>query len=398
MTERSLVQGRKVRLAWVPAIVFVTSAVIVQTPTLSPSWTGTHWLFSYEFGFLKRGLVGTLVTPVVPLTTFADLVAVSLVTSLITFTAFFWWILLPAWRTGLSLYLSLWVAFAVLHSGTLQNLWFDPLRFDQINLWLLLLTLATIARTGPKTSTAAVGVLGILSLLVHEAAFFTTLPVMLGALAFRLSSTATPRPWRWMGALAVLFTLVTFLIGTLGRLRMTCEKYLEHLQSIVEFEVAPRSVAVLTRSLDENMAMTLAHLGRGTVIQGHLVLALLLVPTGVVCVGLVRDLRAQVRPTLPGVTYPFLAASLSPLALYGLGLDFFRWWALATLNFFVAVAWLCRVRPDCVQTVEASVRSRWVWVVVVIGLSLVLGPMGVYFGFPHSIWADSGLPLLNTRQ
>ena len=398
VNDWSLGYRKTVQLAYVLVLVLLAIFLIVQSRPLNPRWTGTHWLFTYEFGFIKRGLVGTLVSPILALSTFEQLDRLSVATGVVTLTAFIWWILRPLWPEGLSLHLTLWFMLSILHSGTLQNFWYDPLRFDQINLWILLTALAVTAKARFPISTVAVGVLGGVSLLVHEAAFFTTIPVMLGALLLRVPVTSSGSGWRQVGALAMLFTISTWIIGVYGRLPMEWEAYLTHLQSRVEFGIEAPAIMVLTSSLGEDIQFALSHLTRRIVLQGHVLLTFLMLPTAVVFIGLFRDLCTLPDPPLPKRLGLLFLAALGPLALYGVGLDFFRWWALATVNAFVVTAWLCRVRPDCVGIIEQGVRSRRIWVIAAIVVSILFGPMGVYYGFPEAIWENLSMTSVSSHQ
>ena len=398
VSDRSLVPSKALRIGSVLVIILIAAFLTAQTPPLGPRFTGTHWLFTYEFGFIKRGLAGTLLSPVFSLESFQDLVTLSLVVSVITFTAFVSWIFSPVWRAGLPPYLCLWLILALLHSGSLQNFGFDLLRFDQLILWILFAVLAVTARAGPHMSTAAVGVLGGVSLLIHEAALFTAVPVMLGALLVRISMTSPGSGRKRVVGLGVLFTGLTWLIGVFGRLPMTSEEYFAHLQARVQFDVEPLSVAVLTRSLGENVEMALDHLTLGIVWEGHLLLAVLMLPTAIVVFGLWRDVANRLDPPLPRSIGVLFLAVFGPLALYGLGHDFFRWWALTTVNAFVVLSWLCRIRPDCGQVIEQGIRSRRGWVITAIVLSILLGPMGVYMGFPAPIWRTLGATSVSVLQ
>lgn len=74
-------------------------------------------------------------------------------------------------------------------------------------------------------------------------------------------------------------------------------------------------------------------------------------------------------------------ALFSPLALYPLGHDHFRWWAIGLTNFWVLVVVMClkdRILFGQVKSVLESSKKALIWAV---GLSIVAGPLGTTSAF-----------------
>jgi len=374
------VTARAWRTGSVALLLFGVLAVVSRVPYMHLEWKATHWLFNYEHGFVKRGLVGTLLGPVLPILTPESILLLAGVTAGITFGLLLCWFVVPVWRVGSPLHLLFWAFLALVHSATLQNLWADALRFDHFNLWLALGVLVALPRLGVRTAAAAVTVTGTVMLLVHEAALFITVPLLLGGLL------VLGAPLSLVGLVTVSLFSVTWVIGTVGQAPIPFDVYLTELESRAGFPVDENSVAVLYNSFGDNLRMTFERFLNPVLIRGHLVLVAVMVPTAVVSSRIALRIAAAVRPDTHAARVLWAhAIVLAPLALYPLGYDFPRWWALATANLFILQGWMLMQGQIHPRTLESAVRGSRGWVVAAIVLSAVIGPLGVNYFFPLTL-------------
>ena len=70
-----------------------------------------------------------------------------------------------------------------------------------------------------------------------------------------------------------------------------------------------------------------------------------------------------------------LIASFSPLMLYPIGYDHFRWWALSLTNLFVALTLMARNQSFAAHLQYTLVSHRMMVIFGVVGLSIWCGPI-----------------------
>ncbi len=237
----------------------------------------THWAFTYEHGFIKRGLVGEIVScvfgPVTPtIITFLSSGAMLLLASVLVYL--FISPALKSERVGAWLF----AIVAVTHSATIPHFVFDLGRFDQINLLILLGCLFILSRPSPVLRLTVLPPLCLIGLLIHEAFFFMFLPLIFAVWIYEERVE-----WIWPKSL-VLVGLVasTWAISTYGSVaNFTLEDYTALLQDRHSFKIVEASVEVLFRGLKDTVAFNLRELKyySGAHITRHVVLVLALLPT-----------------------------------------------------------------------------------------------------------------------
>jgi hypothetical protein len=84
-----------------------------------------------------------------------------------------------------------------------------------------------------------------------------------------------------------------------------------------------------------------------------------------------------------------IATALSPLVMYSLALDYFRWWSAAITNLFIVVAYLAAREDTMRRRLADTIENMPVISVCIIGVSLVFGPVGVNVAYPlfEGIWS-----------
>lgn len=359
------------------AVIAVTLSNLFWTDAELGSFKYTHYLFNYQEEFIKRGLVGEVFRQLGFQMSYdlATLFAVGLFAFLtsVLFVVFVWPFRTDLNQAGTWLF---WV-FALTHSATIQNLYLDFGRYDGLGLLLTLLSMAIIAKSR-VVSYGLIPLIFTLAILIHEASFIIYLPMVI---AFWLYQAQGRKQIIVVMLVTLLMATVTYTVSKLGLATHTSLE--QHHQALVAEQGAENvnvhSVAVVhERGLKENIELTVQYGLTPQRIQNHLGLVLILFPTFWLIYVL---FAAEVKQSGLSFRLLFLASAFSPLLLYPLGLDHFRWWALAITNFLMVIAGLSYLDKHYRQRViDIFYRQQWMVLAAVV-ISCVTGGLGVMAEF-----------------
>lgn len=178
---------------------------------------------------------------------------------------------------------------------------------------------------------------------------------------------------------------LTYLISTNGNYTsFSLKEHFKGLVSIYGDKVVESSVAVIHKSdLEYNIHMTFE---RGFTLDRllhHAYLLLFMIPLIYFSVGLYQQVKEQL--TLRSCI--LLLSGLSPLALYPLGHDHFRWWSLAITNVMLIIIFLCLNNKKLSEVIFNYFESQERLVIFMIVLGFILGPLGYIksFGIAENI-------------
>lgn len=381
-----------------------TVAVAVPFISKPDTWKGTHWLFRYEDGVMRRALAGTLLgwitgsTPV----SLAQVAVVSTAACLVFAILFAYLIVrhthaMPVsgpvasrtwWLTGLPV-----ACFATAPGGLRQYL-SDMGRFDGLGALLMVVGLLWISHRhrcadhppgGPATR-ARHGLLpvclllSVLAILVHEAFAAWVVP-FLGVLWWWHSPRA-PKDLL-AGALALSsLVLLTLLVWHLSYVRvMSLDEARAVLTTRAHFAVADLSLLIHFRDLTDNAGYTQVRAWSPERLTGLMLALPVLLPQLGILVGLLHTARAgQARaPAPPPATIWFVGAALSPLALSLLGHDQGRWLAMSSFS----VTCLSLLLWSHVRQ-AGTVIPRWLTFLMLVATvwQIVSGPFGTTVAMP----------------
>jgi hypothetical protein len=346
------------------ALTLLGLVVIERNLTSTSSWIATHLLFSYQDGFRRRALVGTLVQHLLgtqPVTqTFATALGLS-------FLVLF--VLLAGLLTTSALRARADRALVILPLGVLlvasthtRALVLDNGRFDVLLLSITLLV-ALIALHRPMVAAVVVGPLAIIALAVHEIALLAVIPLVFAMVRERLATQPRRAPAgqrilaagaSGAGAFAGWLILTGRLAEEVARERVTA------IARRATFPPTDEAVSIHSASSAETILMTLAK-----VAEVGPVPLLALIAVSVPLAWLAVD--AMVRPgedkrpwgaaalLQPGSPIALMVASASPLLLMFLGVDHGRWFVLAALNLVIAaIFWQALHSPEVDASEQAA--------------------------------------------
>jgi hypothetical protein len=345
------------------ALTLLGLVVIERNLTSTSSWIATHLLFSYQDGFRRRALVGTLVQHLLgpePVTqAFATALGLS---ALVLF------VLLAGLLTASALRARADRAMIILPLGVLlvasthtRALVLDNGRFDVLLLSITLLV-ALIALHRPMVAAALVGPLAIIALAVHEIALLAVVPLVFAMVRERLATQPTRAPAgqrilaagaSGAGAFAGWLILTGRLAEEVARERVTA------IARRATFPPTDEAVDIHSASSVETILMTLAKVAEVGPVP-LLALVAVSVPLAWLAVDAMVRPREDERPwgaaalLQTGSPTALMVASVSPLLLMFLGVDHGRWFVLAALNLVIAaIFWQALHSPE----VDASERA-----------------------------------------
>jgi hypothetical protein len=244
ITNFSLIQNKFNFVYFAVTGIFLLLVYFRSSEVLS-SWKYTLWLVSYEYGFIKRGLVGELlrfsnITP-----SYETITIISIALVLIVFVLLVLVFFRPITKTGNHLGLFLFFLVAITSPATLQSFNHDIGRFDSLGLFFMFGALFSITRFPTSVSYWVVPILLILSILVHEASFFMFVPFTLVYWYYVDPSSSRIIPKLMV---FIIILLATYLISTHGVLeRKTVIEYYSSLKSVYGERVSESSLNVLHR-------------------------------------------------------------------------------------------------------------------------------------------------------
>lgn len=370
--------------AQTPLIIFCIIAIgavilsnLIWTDVELGSFKYTHYLFNYQEEFLKRGLVGESFRQLEFQMHYELAESFAFILFSVVSVSLIWVLVSPFQRclnqTGAWLFL----VFALTHSATIQNLYLDIGRYDGFGLIAALVSIATIIKK-PRLAYGVVPIIFTLAIFIHEASFIIYLPMVIAFWLYRQSGST---PLIMIGLLTALLAGVTYTVSKQGL--ATQSSLDQHYQRLVAEQGKDKvnfySVAVVhERGLKENIELTLQYGLTPQRIQNHAWLLVVLLPT----LWLIYHLLAiEIKQSGVGLRSLFMVSAFSPLLLYPLGLDHFRWWALSITNFLVTVALLSYSDKDFRHSViDLFYQQQWA-VVLAIMLSVVIGGLGIMAEF-----------------
>jgi hypothetical protein len=353
------------------SILLIIVTILSSQFTLVDDWKATHWLMSYDLEFIKRGAVGSITSNISTL-------PISL--EQISFAAYCVYFLL-----AISLVLYIAPAFKndkilitlLLSSGfALQQLGYDIGRFDQIVLLLTLITLKIIplAQSKPALVTALLILISGLSIAIHEASALIAIPVTFSALSiFMIKSDES---YRYPSIYLISSISIFFAIIIIGRPTTSPEQWLVFLQSKSDFEINLNSAAVTHNSLKDNIQISFERLfNMRTANRMFLVIFF----SSVYLYVMYKVFKKQLLKEDNRIVFLALIPIIATIPLYFLGIDYYRWLAIAMLNTLLTLAFL---RQNS-EMISMNFSRRTLFILAI--FTLYTGPLGISIALPDRL-------------
>ncbi|MDO4724600.1 MAG: hypothetical protein Q4A97_07540 [Comamonadaceae bacterium] len=391
---------------WVLLYLSISALALARSlPWWEPVYAHTAWYFDYTQGFVKRGLAGELLRLAGLAPTHGTLRHISLGLS----AAFWLGASLLLWRlyqrsgrhSGMA-----WLALVFASSSATWQHWLiDAGRLDHLLLALALAGMALLATLQrPALAFALVLPLNLLALLVHEAALLLFIPLLLAWWRYRQGPAARG----WILACAALSALAAALIAALGtREPLDFAADFARQQARAGGWLVAESYAVPYQGgLRHNVQLSLQRLGDVRQHYYHLELLLLcLLPHAWLlwqagrrpATSTPAPAPATAPATAPAPTRPiqwrnWLLACLAPCLLYAVSIDFYRWWAWAICNLYLAAMLLCLCDAPLRTRLAQTLAGQRAVLLYLIASALLMGGLGPDNPYPlltlHTRWGE----------
>ena len=354
------------------------------------SFIQTHHLFNYEHEFLKRALVGEILR-----LSFENLDAdiifnlslfFLIILSIVLFKIFF--INFNKDNNINKLIFSMMVFVSPL---TLQHYIFDIGRFEILNIFITLLSFLIIKKFHKNTILTVIFIFPLLNcmLLIHEGSFFMFIPMVFGFWFFKSSEAKT---FLIQLFFFLILTFITYKISTLGL--STKYSFKEYYNLLLNkhflfsessdhhgfLNISLTAVEVLYRDLfntyDPNVKYAIfedtIRLGfRFKSFVDNLILITLLSPTFFIVFMIYRNIfkESNFKVKL------FLITPLASFALFVLGYDHMRWWAIMFTNIFLILFRLCEEKNLYLEIILTNIQKYKILYIFAIFSSFILGPV-----------------------
>lgn len=340
------------------------------------NWKYTHWIFNYEEEFVKRGLIGELLRLLDVSVTYEYVQIFSIILVFFVVCSLLFVFVLPLKKYPEKIGLCLFFFCAIANPATLQHFVFDAGRFDGFCLLLALLSLLSVALFSQYSSLFMIFILSIISILIHEASFFIFIPLVFSYFAYKNNKNLN---------LYTLFIIIlalflsTYVISALGLAQFyDIDRYYEILTIKHGSHINKNSLSVLYNgSLDFNIRMTMEKALNMDKFIHHLAMFLVFSP-------FIFLLYSSLKCYLKNTSYfktVIIGSSLSPLFLYPLGFDHFRWCSLAITNLIISVCILSLDDDILLNSISETFNKYRNLSLFFIIVSLIVGPLCVLSSF-----------------
>jgi len=349
----------------------------------------TTWIFDYEYGFIRRGFAGELISLIFGVGGPALLTSLSLLVLVLLVWALSYTFVLP-WTAGDGrIGAWLFALVAVTHSGTLQHFAYDLGRLDEIGILLMLACLVIINEAKPTERLIGVSILCVVGLLIHEAYFILFVPLVLAAWVH--SQRRVTGSFVVLSAILIVGLTVIMAAGSLTD--PPFDQYVAQLQQKHGFPISRWASSMVYRDTRQNITQTMTWIFKREILVQHILLVTTLIPTIILQARVCAKYLARNQANR-WVNILLITSALMPLAMYVVALDVFRWVSVALTNLFIVMAYLV-IRDGSDSFADVVERSPVV-ILSIIAVSLVFGPIGIddrayplFDGFwflPNAIW------------
>jgi hypothetical protein len=357
-------------------------SIITNSVFKEMQWT----VFNYEFGFIKRGLIGEILRLVCGKPDRGLVIALSSGVAAAAVSALSYFYLRPCAKAAKHniLHVRLFSLLALSHFATLQFTIFDTGRFDQFGILLMALSIVTIERLQGIKVTAAIILLSTLGILIHEAYFFLFFPLVFSYWVFKDEKKIDK-----ILTLTLILALVVY-VGHYGNLKSTINRhdYINFLVSKYGSWVSEQPVWILYTTTPQHIRVATRNFSVLIFYQLQILWLIALVPTTIIIQKMFKLLYATLsavhnqkkKKTI--ITLLFLSP-FTPLLLYFLGLDFGRWFSITIINILVLLSIFLYSNESFMRRCSVILEKKKKVLITAIVISLLLGPLAKNNGF---IW------------
>jgi len=352
-------------------LALILVAIFSSQFDLVEDWKGTHWLMSYELEFIKRGFVGSAAPYLFSFPISLEQISTASYAVYFLLSIFLILYVAPAFKDDILLITLL------LSSGfALQQLGYDIGRFDHIVLLLTLTSLKIIplCKSNPAVITILLILLSALSMLVHEAAALIAIPLTFSALSITMikNEKSYLPPSIYLASSICIF----FVIIIVGSPTTPPEQWIAFLQSKANFTINLNSAAVTHNSLQDNIQISIERL-ISTKTANRMLLVFVFSSSYIYII--YRIFQKQLINENRSIVFLTLLPIIATIPLFFLGLDYYRWIALAMLNTLLILTFLRHMTEK--KPINISRKALFILAI----FTIYAGPLGISIALPDRL-------------
>jgi hypothetical protein len=347
-------------------------------------WVYTQWVLNYDYGLVRRGLVGGVLKAFGYVATPHFYMVGAFLFAISVCTTLFWLLsratLSYARQSTAAFLLAL---FFICHPLIIPHFSYSMGFLDNINFLVTLLGIAVILKAPAKFGALTVLITGGIVIPVHEASLALFIPLLVGVWFY----INKPRIGSFDSILIVLVcALLLAEVITVGTSnpseKISFEGYYQHLLSTTQ-PISKDAVGILFNSLHGNSSESMDVMLTTLYLYYHLNLLLGLIPTFYIGTRIFKAVLAHIKP----VSYEsfLLLCSISPLALYLIATDYTRWWSVAISNLAIAITLMMRDSALAEVIGKVVYRDKWL-LIFAIAFGLALGPLTPDLSYRNFNW------------
>ncbi|MCX8131535.1 MAG: hypothetical protein N3I35_15760 [Clostridia bacterium] len=289
-------------------------------------WTATPWVVSYENGFVSRGLLGTILSKLIPVVTLNNLHLVFTVVYLIFLLGLLIPLIIILRKVNRDDTLYKFMLFFILNPATV-GMYANKPNFGRFDVFMILITIICLVVLSIKRHIWIIPVLMTLGMLIHEAFLFMYAPIILAATLFSFFWNGKSKSILINFGVSAFTLLSSFLVlqlfGKAGNLELSV--FSEKIQAHADFPIAKDMLNMeYYFSTKEHISYVLEFLVRHNMVFGLIFALMILIPTFL----LFKYAWSYVfkKYTSQRLVFMLLClATAGPFILCTIGIDYGRW-------------------------------------------------------------------------
>ncbi len=315
-------------------------------------WFGTYWLFTYKYGFIKRGLVGSLSNVL-----FGELHEKKAFIQLFTFLIFLSLLLLLlvyTWRAIKSFChwkatLPILIFFS--SSATVSFFASEIGRLDQINYLLTLIILIFLIRYTSLILYFGIGIICAMAILIHEAFLLMNFPIIIALSIFTLyhQKISFRRMIKLISCISIPVLLSFITVLAFGNQEsISYNNFIHEIGLSSDFTPHEHSIRVLYVTYQDNLKNTMQYLFSTDSLKVITSSLIGFIPSLVILFFIWKEIFHKFKTKVNALILRFIFISnFSITGLYFVGVDYGRWTALLIFNLYISGFYIAMVLKDC---------------------------------------------------
>ncbi|REH37648.1 hypothetical protein DFR26_1427 [Paraperlucidibaca baekdonensis] len=337
----------------------------------------TQYLFNYQSGFNKRGFVGEVLFQFGFVINYENVQIFANYCMAVLSIVFFAVIYYPFKDDIRSFGACIFVFLAFFGSFSMQHFWSDIGRFDHLQLIIAISLLLLLSFSVNIFSKIIVVASVVIIILIHEGGLFMYAPLVL---SFWLYKSEEPKEKLFIVLLFSCLVFLGYIISTEAiYYDMSFYEHVLSLESKYGGRVSELAVSILHNgSIRDNFLLTVRNGFSSERLYESIKVALFVSPLMLV---FFRIIRADVKNKNVRLKHVFILSAFSPLLIYPIGYDHFRWWSISLTNLFVATSFVAANDEKFKILLIYYFNKSKITLASLIACSVAFGGMGVTNAF-----------------